>query len=714
MKSNLMFKDELPTTPAHYINITASEHVRLLHDDLRHSEVKYVALDTETTGLGRLDTAFGFSLAIGSNDQPLRCYWFRFDTLEEGDAVFDYMKDELKWLFSQQDIGIIMHNSIFDLRMLKQTFPDIPFLCRKLNDTMLMAKVLKFKYKSAALKELGHIILGAHEHWEKYIQQWFTNSDYKGNNKPYDSVPDLLMFPYACADTELTYKLFFELRKSFREFPVELEQIYLLERQVAPITSSMEFYGMPIDKQYLLTLKEQLTKLLADWMQEFRELWGKDFNPDSFKQKGEVLYGTDEKKNQLALPITFKTDGGAGKTDAETLEYYADEKITGNLRASELIGKLSMYGRISHLLQNFVDGILERLVEYEGKLDVHEHNPTIHTMYDQVIATGRFSSRDINLQNIPNDAFSRTRGLLEPDKVISIRRAFVCPKDYVYCKFDYAAFELRILGNASQDKKFIAMVLDGVDLHSWLATRLYKHDMFVDKSKGKFTDEQMIQWTTKSENEISQRWDLPWEYWAIKSKANPDLMYRRNMVKICSFEIYYGAGANKIATTHHITTDEAKRLKGICFDTFTTVADWRNAILAYAQRFKRVQTLFGRLIDIEENRIWTQAVNAIIQGTAADLLKFALIEMNEVLKRKTHPGTRLIAVIHDEIQILLHKNDVHLIDRIVEAMEMPKLDTTKYPLLMLCEPAYTLTNWSEMKDIPEIDNSYEKGLRSCL
>lgn len=681
-------------TPIRFVNINDEGTMLALFEELKHGTFEYVAFDTETTGLDRYAQIFGFSITLGDprdKEKFGKTYWYRFSDYIIGDVdeqrcrLDDFAEEILGWLFTESTKRIIMHHAAFDIRLVRQTFgfefaPNVP-----LNDTMLMSQCLR-KTSFHGLKPLGQYYLKHFTDEAQAIEEWFRKNKIKKADRNYADVPDELMFPYACADAELTYSLFFKMREAFATVKKSVQSIYVLEREVVPVTAEMEYNGMVVSVPYFTEMKAELEGLQA----ELREKIPVE-NPNSSQQIGKWLFGKPERGGLGLVPHAF-TETGQPKVDAKTLERYRD---------NPLIADYMLYNKVAHILGTFVNGILENCVERE------DGNFTIHTNYNQIIATGRYSSKAVNLQNMPNDSFSRSHGKTTGAD-LSIRRGFICPENYVYAKLDYSAFELRLIGNASGDSKFNEMILDGVDMHSWLAMQLYSSelDKLNEQSEG-----ELAQKFSVGHEELNQKWGLGWKYWAVKSKSTEDFKYMRTMVKICSFQVYYGSGPRTISRMHGISERDAARLREICFSSFMRVAQWRNEVVAYGQQHLAIYTLFGRKCVLHPNKVYTESVNYTIQGTAADILKAAMVDIYKLL---AGTRSRIVATIHDEVQVYIHKDELHLLPRLIECMEKERMPADKYPLPMLCELSLTTTNWAEMRDVNHLTEDVITVAREML
>lgn len=729
---------QMPVCPQRYVRVNSLEDLLWLEGALKDKGIDYVAFDTETTGLGRDAVAFGMSLTWGRNGKPEKTCWIRWiegeppvrekKTLKRK-KVWVYHEDEkltdvwfnhpekyktllriVRFLFQDNSAPrVIMHNGAYDIRIVRQTFnvqwvrdmePKCPF-----NDTMIMHNVLRrglIRIDSSSLKELGAKYLNHKDRWDWIVHQWFDNLGYpKRSKKPEDRknyawIPEKIMLPYAAADSELTYKLFFVLSQEFTKYNAPMQYIYKLERTVVPIVADIAYKGQYIDKGYFEFLREYMSKRQAELLADLQATFADDLNPNSSPQMQAVLYGkynpeTKQYEGGLGLPIIKRTDTGAPSCDSETLE-----KLSERFDIPEL-QLVALHNRYKSVKTNFVDKFLDTaFIEPDGH--------TIRTDLQQIVETGRFSSRNPNLQNIPNDARRKFANEMPDGSDISIRRGVITPPGFLLVKADYAQFELRVLANACLDPKFCSMILDGIDMHSWLAVGVYREELAQLKKENAGFVEQFEGRT----DPLTKKYKLPWQYWAITSKANDRLKYMRNMVKLCSFAIVYGAGAAKISREVGVLESEAEALRSVYFNSFPALADWSYKTRMIAMRSRRIETLFGRqrvipppskkaVADAKKegkypkDAMYTASVNTIIQGTSADLLKHAMYFIHKMLRgHKSY----MSATIHDEVHVYMHHTEFELINDMVRAMESRYLPE-KYPIPMIAEVSAGATNWAD-------------------
>jgi len=372
-----------------------------------------------------------------------------------------------------------------------------------------------------------------------------------------------------------------------------------------PVLARMEETGIRVDAQVLRVLGAEMESTLDVVRRRIQELAGVPVNPDSPKQLREVLFG------RLGLTPRRKTaKARVESTDAATLEDLAEEH--------QIAREILSYRELSKLKGTYVDA-LPTLVHQDGR---------VHTTYDPTgAATGRISSADPNLQNIPARTAMGRR----------IRSAFVPEPGFVFLSSDYSQMELRVLAHLCQDPELIAAFRDGEDVHRRTAARIF----------------------------------------GVASDLVSDEMRRR--AKAVNFGILYGMSEARLARDQGIPRAEARRFIHAYFDRFRRVRSYIDEVRERAKQECAVRTLFGRVRRFPQLRgrpgraiveqALRAAVNTTVQGTAADLTKMAMIRVEQVLAR-AHPRARMLLQVHDELLFEIPELEVERVrPRIREAME---------------------------------------------
>ena len=419
-------------------------------------------------------------------------------------------------------------------------------------------------------------------------------SDLIGSGKKQKNMADVpidLIAEYATEDADFTLRLADLITEQLRT--QGLWDLYWdLERPLIPLLAEMEQTGIRVDADELNRQSVDLTLRLGQLMGEIHGVAGRVFNIDSPKQLQVVLF------DELKLPIKRKTKTGAS-TDQEVLEELAP--------LHPLPAKIIEHRHLTKLKGTYLDAL---------PLLVHATTGRIHTSFNQVVAaTGRLSSSDPNLQNIP----------IRTPEGERIRRAFI-PADTTWkllCA-DYSQIELRVLAHFSQDQELIAAFAQGVDIHTAVASQVFS----VDRD-------------------------------AVTSD-------QRRMAKAVNFGVIYGQSPFGLAAALGIPQDEAATFINGYFEKYSGVTQFIDATLTEVQRAGRATTILGRRRPIEGIRVVRTgnlnmpertAVNTVIQGSAADLIKMAMLAVRKRLRDENHPG-RMLLQIHDELVLEAPESDI--------------------------------------------------------
>lgn len=359
---------------------------------------------------------------------------------------------------------------------------------------------------------------------------------------------------------------------------------YILELPLEEVLSHMEMRGVSVDQVQLKTLNEELSHRLVALEQKAHELAGVSFNLASPKQVSDILF------NRLSLPMVKKTKTGSS-TDSSVLE---------KLAASHPLAEVLLLHRLCAKLISTYVATLPTLV--------NKNTGRIHTNYNQfVTATGRLSSSDPNLQNIPIRTAEGRR----------CREAFIAKPGHLLISLDYSQVELRLLALASQDAVLLDSFLKDQDVHIRTAAEIF---------------------------------DIEPE------KVSKD---QRNVAKTINFGLLYGMGAHRLAQSLKIPRAQAQNYLEKYFAKYSGIVRWKNEVLEEARKHGEVRTMFGRLRKLPElssnnaalrARGERLAINTPIQGTAADIIKKAMIDCENYLN-KNYPESHLIMQVHDELVI---------------------------------------------------------------
>ncbi len=424
---------------------------------------------------------------------------------------------------------------------------------------------------------------------------------------------------YAALLPQLKEKLSAELKENGAEF-----LYYEIELPLCTVLARMEEIGFKADKEFLEKFSAELGDLLTTLEQQVYDLAGKEFNIYSPKQLSEVLF-TD-----LLLPAGKKTKTGYS-TDNDTLE-----KLTKYHPIAQAIIDCR---RVAKLKSTYADGLAEK-VEDDGR---------IHTVFMQAVTqTGRISSMEPNLQNIP----------IRTDLGRRLRRAFSAEEGYLLVDADYSQIELRILSHIADDKRMQQAFLDGEDIHTATASQVF---------------------------------DLPTEM------ITPEL---RRRAKAVNFGIVYGIGDYSLGQDLNVSRKEAKQYIESYLETYTGVRDFMKEIVEFGKEHGYVETVFHRrryVPELKANghlRAFGERVcmNAPIQGTAADVIKYAMVKIDRRL-REENMKTRLILQIHDELILEAPEEEAEKAAKLLKE-EMESAAELKVPLSV---DSKTAKNWFDAK-----------------
>ena len=558
-----------------YTPCTKKEQLSSIINSILQNE-KTVAFDTETDSLNAHTAHLvGFSLCNKAGEAVyvpviLPGGMFAPETIQKEDCIA-----ELSRLLDDKEVVLIMHNGKFDLEVLTANGYDREPKCR-IFDTMVAAWLLnpdamgKTPY---SLEYLGETKLG------------LVGTEFKdlvGKGETFADVPLEKACPYGAEDADFTWQLYNLFKEQLKTEQLET-LFYSMEMKVLPVLARMEERGIHLDKQALADYSKELAELITAKQQEIYDEVGHSFNIASTKQLQQVLF--EERK----LIPGKKTRTGYS-TDTAVLEELS-------LRTTDPVPQAILDYRGYTKLQSTYVETLPLLAD---------NNSRIHTSFLQTgTATGRLSSRDPNLQNIP----------VRDDSGRRIRSAFTAEQGTVLISADYAQIELVILAHLSGDKNLCQAFIDGVDVHKSTASLIYG--------------------------------------------VEPDAVTHdmRRFAKTVNFGIMYGMSAFRLSNELSISRTEAKQFIDKYFDTYADVKKFLNEAVQSARDKGYSTTLMGRKRVIHginsRNKLEAQgaervAVNTPIQGSAADIVKKAMIDVQEELDGANSPA-RMLLQVHDEL-----------------------------------------------------------------
>ena len=574
--------DTLKTTPHDYKLVENEDDLIKLCDFFRTKQI--LSLDTETTSTSPIEAELvGLSFAV----KEFEAFYVPIPAnREEALRIVNIFKE----VYEDPKIMKIGQNLKYDLEVLRNYGIE---LAGPMWDTMIAHYLIQ--------PELHH---NMDYMAEIYLNYQTIHIDEligpKGKNQK--SMRDLLpsqVYEYAAEDADITLRLKNKLEPELKKFECE-KLFYEIEMPLMPVLAEMEMNGVCLDTDSLRETSKDFNNRMNEIEARIYELAGEHFNIASPKQVGEILFDK--------LKIVEK----AKKT--KTGQYVTSEEVLQQLRNKhEIVADILEHRGLKKLIGTYIDALPKLINPKTGH---------IHTSFNQTItATGRLSSSDPNLQNIP------IRG--EDGK--EIRKAFIPEPGCLFFSADYSQIELRVMAHLSKDENMVEVFREGKDLHAATAANIYKKPI----------DE-----VTRDERTKSKR---------------------------ANFGIIYGITVFGLAERLDIARDEAKMLIDGYFATFPQVHDYMEKSKEIARQKGYVTTLFGRrryLPDINSHNATVRgfaernAINAPIQGTAADIIKVAMIHIHNRFKAEGI-RSKMILQVHDELNFSVYPDEKEKVERIV-------------------------------------------------
>ncbi len=574
--------ETLKTVPHNYKLVDNEADLRKLYDFFSTND--FLVLDTETTSTTAIDAELvGLSFSVKEHEAfyvPIPS-----DKVEAQKIV-----DIFKPLYEDEHILKIGQNLKYDLEVLRNYGVE---LRGKMWDTMIAHYLIQ--------PELHHnmdYMAEVYLHYQTIHIDELIGPKGKSQRSMRDLSPTEV-YEYACEDADITLQLKNKLEPELKRLECE-DLFYNIEMPLMPVLAEMEMNGVCLDTESLAETSKQFTARMNEIEQRIYELAGEQFNIASPKQVGEILFDK--------LKIVEK----AKKT--KTGQYVTSEEVLQQLKNKhEIVADILEHRGLKKLIGTYIDALPKLINPRTGH---------IHTSFNQTItATGRLSSSDPNLQNIP------IRG--EDGK--EIRKAFIPEPGCLFFSADYSQIELRVMAHLSQDPQMIEVFREGKDLHAATAANIYKKPI----------DE-----VTRDERTKSKR---------------------------ANFGIIYGITVFGLAERLDIPRDEAKMLIDGYFQTFPEVHDYMEKSKEVARQQGYVTTLFGRrryLPDINSANATVRgfaernAINAPIQGTAADIIKVAMIHIFNRFKAE-NIRSKMILQVHDELNFSVYPEEKEKVEHIV-------------------------------------------------
>ena len=606
---------------------TVTTMARLQHWIARAFEQGHVCIDTESDSLDAMQaTLVGVSLALSPG---VACY-IPLMHRGEGDGLFsggilpgqiagDEALAALKILFEAEEVLKIGQNLKYDMLLLRQ----LSISVQPIDDTMLMSYVI----------ESGDVGHGMDELSQRHLSHKpISFKDVAGSGKgamTFDRVALDRATAYAAEDADVTLRLWMLFRAKL--LSMRKVTVYeTLERPLVPVLTQMENEGVEVDRNTLAKLSQEFGTKQQALETQIHALVGQSFNIGSPKQLGDILFG------KMALPGGRKTATGAWSTDSSALDDLAAQGI-------ELAKRVLDWRQLSKLRSTYTEALPNFM---------HPRTGRVHTSYAMAsTSTGRLSSTDPNLQNIP----------VRTDDGRRIRTAFVAPAGSKLISADYSQIELRVLAHIADIPQLKKAFAEGLDIHAMTASEMF---------------------------------NVPIE--GMESSV-------RRRAKAINFGIIYGISAFGLANQLSISREEAGEYIRTYFKRFPGIRDYMEATKTQARLHGYVETLFGRRMHFprivssnpsEKAFSERAAINAPIQGSAADIIRRAMVQMLPALA-EAGLKTRMLLQVHDELIFEAPDDEVEASLPIITAI----MEKSPEPAFQLSVPlkvdARAAQNWDE-------------------
>lgn len=603
-----------------YISITNMKALELLMKDIY--DLGYFVFDLETDSLNVIDAnLIGVAICLSVK----RSYYIPLAHKDEDGKIIEEQIDfkealkQLNNILSNSSLIKIGHNIKYDIAVLKRYKIDVV----SFEDTMLMSYINDAGNHRHGMDELAKV---------HFNRDTIKFKDVVGTGKSqitFDYVEIEKAIEYAAEDAEITFKLYLLLKKKLSE-EKNISAYNYLEKPLVASILEMEINGIKINTEYLQSLSSEFEKKINSLEKTIFKLCGVEFNIGSPKQLGDVLF------NKLNLTPPKKTKTGEFSTGIEVLEDLAFE---GNKVAEDLI----TWRQLSKLKNTYTEAL---------QTHINKTTQRIHTSYAMASTnTGRLSSSDPNLQNIP---IRSTEGRL-------IRKAFIAEKGYKILSADYSQVELRVLAHIAKIEPLIAAFKNGEDIHALTASEIFSTDI---------------------------------------KKITPDL---RRRAKAVNFGIIYGISAFGLAKQLSITNHEANNFIKKYFDKFPGIKKYMEDTKALCREQGYVETLCGRKCFFpkikDKNFAYRSfqeraAINAPIQGTAADIIKRAMIKIYEK-NISNNNDCKMLLQVHDELIFEVKESKLEK----YQALIRQEMENALHPLISLEVPLLVESsfgdNWDE-------------------
>ena len=605
---------EAPKKDSKYETILSEKNLKKWINKINKSKV--FALDTETDSVNTVSAnLIGISISVSENKGCYIPIGHSYDGCPDQLAMNLIIKT-LGPAIEQNQKKIVGQNLKFDIPILSRHGINITEFCA---DTMLMSYVLNSTATRHGMDRLA-------DYYLNYTTTKYT--DVTGTASKQISFSEVKLdvaTDYASEDADITLRLYNVLAPMLKDKPTQEKLLHDIEYPLVHVLARVEQNGAKIDKNKLSKHSKELSKKIDELSSQAFKISGEEFNLDSPKQLLEILY------EKQGLPVLKKTPKGQPSTNEDTLQRLSEEY--------ELPKIILQYRTLAKLKSTYTDSL------------INIENPKterIHTSYQQAVtSTGRLSSTEPNLQNIPIKTAEGRR----------IREAFVPEKGNVLISADYSQIELRIMAHLSKDKNLTHAFNNDIDVHSSTAAEVFGVSI----------------------DDVTQD--------------------QRRSAKAINFGLMYGMSAFGLTRQLGIPRGEAQEYLDTYFARYTGVRDYMDNIKAQAKEDKYVETIMGRRLYLNEinaaNARLRQgaeraAINAPLQGSAADIIKKAMLDIDDLILNKMS-DVKMIMQVHDELVFECPKNNA---DTIMDEMKKTMEQTVELNIPLIAEAAIG-SNWNE-------------------
>ena len=586
-------KDSKKIDTKNYNIITKENDLLSIIEDIKKK--KFFSFDLETSSLDYMEAKIvGISIALSDK----KSYYIPIghsSNIKYKQLSKKYVLDNLKPILQSEKFKKIGHNLKYDRNVLVNY--NINLIGIE-HDSMLLSYV----YDSTAIR---HGLDNAAEKYLSHKTIHYEDVAGKGAKQiPFADVDIDIAAEYACEDAVISLELYNFLWSKVSKDKNIVKVYSDIEIPLVPILSKIETNGVLIDSKALQKLSKDLNKELNEIESKCFKITNKEFNLNSPKQLQEILY------DELKIPVSKKTPTGKPSTDEDTLQFLA--------QTNELPKLILEYRSLNKLKTGYTDKLPLQISKTSGR---------VHTSYQQAItSTGRLSSTDPNLQNIP----------IKTSKGKKIRKTFIAQGEKRIFAADYSQIELRIMAHLSEDKNLLKAFKNKIDIHSFTASEIFAID--------------------------------------IENVSSDD----RRAAKAINFGLIYGMSSFGLSKQLGIPISAAKDYMDVYFERYPRIKSYMNQIKDFAKNNGYVETIYGRKLYLPEissknvqRRKYAErtAINAPVQGSAADIIKIAMIQIDQWLSNNKS-DIKMIMQVHDELVFEIpEKNATADVENIIKIMK---------------------------------------------